>query len=112
MGVQNWRLFLVFFALYLAALLFALNFAPIDGFVLPKDGALRDLLSTHAMVNTIAINAIVIFYALTALRRAELALQTPVRPLRGAGRRGDAAVDRGAPEIRRRGADCRPDRDA
>jgi adenylate cyclase len=74
-GVQHWRLFLVIFILSLAALLFALNFAPLDGFVSPEDRALRDLLSTHAMVNTITINAIVLFYALSALRRAELELK-------------------------------------
>ena len=37
-GVQHWRLFLVFFVLCLAALLFALNYAPLDGFVSPEDG--------------------------------------------------------------------------
>jgi adenylate cyclase len=74
-GVQHWRLFLVIFLLYLAALLFALNFAPLDGFISPEDRQLRDLLSTHAMINTIAIFAIVLFYALTALRRAEVELQ-------------------------------------
>lgn len=74
-GVQHWRWFLVVFVLGLAALLFALNFAPIDGFVSPGDRALRDLLSTHAMVNTITINAIVLYYALSALRRADLSLQ-------------------------------------
>jgi adenylate cyclase len=74
-GVQHWRIFLAFFVLSLAALLFALNFAPFDGFLLPEEGRLRDLLSTHAMVNTITLNAIVIFYALFALRRAELELQ-------------------------------------
>lgn len=74
-GVQHWRLFLVVFFLCLAALLIALNFAPIDGFILPEDRALRDLLSTHAMVNTITINAIVVYYALSAFRRADLSLQ-------------------------------------
>ncbi len=75
LGVQHWRSFLVVFFLYLAALLFALKFAPIDGFISPEDGQLRELLSTHAMINTIAIPAIVIFYALSALRRAEFELQ-------------------------------------
>jgi adenylate cyclase len=74
-GVENWRLFLVFFVLVAGALLFALNFAPVDGFVLPEDGKLRDLLSSHAMINTITINAAMIFYALAALRRAEIELQ-------------------------------------
>ncbi len=75
LGVQHWRIFLPIFLLYLAALLFALNFAPLDGFISPDDRALRDLLSTHAMVNTIAINVIVLFYALSALRSAELELK-------------------------------------
>ena len=73
-GPQNLRLFLLVFAAFVATLLFHLNFAPVDGFILPEDGRLRDLLSTHAMVNTITINAAMIYYALWALRRAELEL--------------------------------------
>ena len=75
-GVQNWKLFLAYFSLYVIALLLALNFAPADGFILPDDGKLRDLLSSHAMINTIATNAAMIFYALSALQRAEFELQT------------------------------------
>jgi len=78
-GVQNWRLYLVFFALYVAALIAAVNLAPIDGFLLPEEGALRDLVSTHALINTITLNSIVLFYALTALRRAEVDLQAEHR---------------------------------
>jgi adenylate cyclase len=74
-GVQNWKLFLVYFSLYVIVLLLALNFAPENGFILPDDGKLRDLLSSHAMINTITSNAAMIFYALTALQRAELELQ-------------------------------------
>jgi adenylate cyclase len=74
-GVQNWRLFLGFFVLFVAVLLFTLNYAPVDGFVLPTDGRLRDLLSSQAMVDTITINAAMIFYALTALRKAEVDLE-------------------------------------
>ncbi len=74
-GIDNWRLFLGFFLLTAAVLLFVLNYAPIDGFVLPQDGMLRDLLSSHAMINTITINAVIIFYALYALRTAERELQ-------------------------------------
>jgi adenylate cyclase len=61
--------------LYLAALLVALNFAPLDGLVIPQDEAFRDTLSTQAMVSTIIINAAILFYALTMLRRAELAVE-------------------------------------
>jgi adenylate cyclase len=74
-GVQNWRLFLVFFFLYLAALLSALIFVPFEGYFLPEEQDLRSLLSTHAMVNAITLNAVILFYALTALRRAELELE-------------------------------------
>ena len=74
-GVQHWRTFLIVFVLYLAALLFALNFAPLDGFISPDDVQLRELLSSQAMVNTIGIFAFVLFYALSALRRTELQLQ-------------------------------------
>jgi adenylate cyclase len=74
-GVQHMRLFMIVFALWFAALLFAMNFAPHDGFISPDDGQLRELLSNHAMVNMIVIIALVIFYALSALRRAELELQ-------------------------------------
>ena len=70
-GVRQWKLFLVFFVVVTAALLFTLNYAPVDGFVLPQDGRLRDLLSSHAMINAITMNAAMIFYVLSALHRAE-----------------------------------------
>jgi adenylate cyclase len=70
-GVRKWKLFLVFFIIVTAVLLFTLNYAPVDGFVLPQDGRLRDMLSTHAMINTITMNAAIIFYVLNALHRAE-----------------------------------------
>ena len=73
-GVQNWRLFFVFFLLMAGLLVLSLNLAPVDGFVLPTDGHLRDLLSTDAYLTTIILNAAMIFYALTALRGAEMAL--------------------------------------
>jgi adenylate cyclase len=74
-GVQNWRLFLFFFSLYAIALLVSLNFAPIAGMVMPQDQDFRDLLSSQAMINTMAMNAAILFYALTALRRAEVDLR-------------------------------------
>jgi adenylate cyclase len=74
-GVEQWRLFLILYLMWVAGLLVALNFAPADGFVMPGDDRLRGLMSRHAMINTIAINAVLIFYALSALRRAETELQ-------------------------------------
>jgi adenylate cyclase len=74
-GTQNWKLFLVYFALFAAALLLTINYAPADGLVMPQDKALRDLLTSQVMVNIITVNALIIFYAVEALRRAELELE-------------------------------------
>jgi adenylate cyclase len=74
-GVPNWRRFLVFFLVFLVALIAALKLAPVNGLVIPWDRDFRDLLSTQAMINTMVINAALLFYALTALHRAEIELQ-------------------------------------
>jgi adenylate cyclase len=74
--VQNWKLFLGFFPLFVAALLISLNFAPADGLLVPHDSRLIDMLSSNALINTITINAAIIFYALSALRQAEMELET------------------------------------
>ncbi|HEY7663955.1 MAG TPA: adenylate/guanylate cyclase domain-containing protein [Xanthobacteraceae bacterium] len=74
-GVENWRLFLVLFGLYVAALVIALNFAPAAGLAVPEDREFRDLLSSQAMINAAAIIAALIFYALWDRDRAKLALQ-------------------------------------
>src|SRR6516165_9368543 len=74
-GVENWKLFLVFFLAAAAALLITLNFAPADGLILPGDRDLRTMLFSQAMINTIVINALMVFYALTALHRAEAELE-------------------------------------
>jgi len=74
-GVENWKLFLVFFLAAAAALLITLNFAPADGLILPGDRDLRTTLFSQAMINTIVINALMVFYALTALHRAEAELE-------------------------------------
>jgi adenylate cyclase len=74
-GIENLRLYLVFFVMFVLVLLFALNFAPIEGLVQPEDDLFRDLLSSQAMINTIAMNAAILFYALTTLRHAEVELE-------------------------------------
>lgn len=75
-GVQNWKLFLAFFPLFVAALLVSLNFAPSEGLLLPDDSNLVEMLSSNALINTLTINAAIIFYALSALRQAETELET------------------------------------
>jgi adenylate cyclase len=74
-GVRNWRLFLGFFCLYLVTLIAVLHLAPTFGFIVPEDEKFRELLSHSAMINTIIIVAAILFYALTALQRAEDDLQ-------------------------------------
>jgi adenylate cyclase len=69
-GVKNWRASLFFFSLFVVALVVALNFAPVDGLVMPEDDKFRDVLSNQAMVNAIVINGALLFYALSLAFRA------------------------------------------
>jgi len=61
-GIQNWKLFLGFFACMALLLVCALNFAPVDGLLLPTDGRLRDLVSSQTLLSVLLINAAIIFY--------------------------------------------------
>ncbi len=70
-GIEQWRLFLVWFSLACVELIIVLQFAPKQGLVLITDTSFHRALSGQAMINAIALNAIIIFYALAALRRAE-----------------------------------------
>ena len=70
-GIEQWRLFLVWFGLACAELIVVLQFAPKQGLVLITDASFHRAISGQAMINAIALNAVMIFYALAALRRAE-----------------------------------------
>jgi len=74
-GVANWRLFLIFFGSYVAALMMALNFAPVTGLAVPEDQEFRSLLSNQAMINATAIIAAILFYALWDRDRTKIALR-------------------------------------
>lgn len=111
-GVENWRLFLGLFGLYVLALVLALNLAPVAGLVMPDDQAFRDMLSSQAMINTAAIIAALIFYALWDRDRAENRAARRACALRGSARHAHAAGDRGAPEVGTRSAHRRQDRHA
>ena len=74
-GVENWKLFLPFLVATAVALLLALNLAPPDGMIQPGDQDLRTMLFGQAMINTFVINALIMFYALAALHRAEADLE-------------------------------------
>ena len=43
--------------------------------VIPWDRDFRDLLASQAMINTMVINAALLFYALASLHRAEIELE-------------------------------------
>jgi len=75
-GVENLRLFLLWFGVAFAALVLSLNFAPAHGLMLAHDHALREVLAGHAMINAIVINGLTILYVLTVLRRTETELET------------------------------------
>lgn len=70
-GVERWRLFVGWFVLVAVVLAITVTLAPEHGLLLVEDDPLHRLLSSHAMLNTIAINALLIFYALSSLRQAE-----------------------------------------
>lgn len=75
LGVQHWRLFLMFFALSVAALLIAVNFAPAQGLFIAGDENFRVSLSMQVLLNAVTVNCAMLFYAFTALRHAEIQLQ-------------------------------------
>jgi adenylate cyclase len=85
-GVQRWRLFIVFFILFLAALLILVNYAPVDGLLIPQDERFRDELSVQAMINAISINAAIYFYAQTSQHRAEVEMENALA-------RSDSLID-------------------
>ena len=74
-GIQNRKLFVGFFLYAAALLLFALNFAPVDGMLLPADDRCATSISSQTMMSVLHINAVMIFYALTLVHRAEVQLE-------------------------------------
>jgi adenylate cyclase len=74
-GVEHLKLFLGFFLAGLLAVLFVINYVPPDGHVMIGDRILRGMLSSQALINTTVINALLVFYALSALHRAETELE-------------------------------------
>jgi hypothetical protein len=60
-GVRNWRLFVFFVLLALITLVIVLEYAPVRGLFIPEDTALRDMLSTQALISTLVVNAAILF---------------------------------------------------
>lgn len=73
-GIRNWKLFAGMFVYIAALLLFVINFAPVDGYLLPTDGRLRDMISSQTMLSVLIIYAAMTFYALTLVHSAEVQL--------------------------------------
>jgi adenylate cyclase len=74
-GIRNWKLFAGMFVYVAVLLLFVINFAPVDGLLLPTDGRLRDTISSQTMLSVLFIYAAIIFYALTLVHSAEVQLE-------------------------------------
>ena len=74
-GIRNWKLFAGMFVYIAALLLFVINFAPVDGYLLPTDGRLRDMISSQTMLSVLIIYAAMTFYALTLVHSAEVQLE-------------------------------------
>lgn len=74
-GIANWKLFGGMLAYIAALLFFAINFAPVDGFLLPTDGRLRDMISSQTMMSVLVIYSAMTFYALTLVHSAEVQLE-------------------------------------
>ncbi|MDP3547983.1 MAG: adenylate/guanylate cyclase domain-containing protein, partial [Phreatobacter sp.] len=74
-GVENRRIWLPFVVAAAGALLATLYLFPAEGFVVRGDTVIRRSLASHAMINAMLVNGVLIFYALTVLRRAEADLK-------------------------------------
>ncbi|WP_190291587.1 adenylate/guanylate cyclase domain-containing protein [Roseibium aggregatum] len=74
-GVHHWRIYMGVFLVALLLLLVSYQFAPDVGPVMPHDMEFRRQLAAQVMVNVLIISTVLIVYALTALHRAETALQ-------------------------------------
>lgn len=75
-GVENWRVWMPFLIAASAALAGAMWLFPARGFIVPEDTAIRETLGNHAMINAILVNGVMIFYALTLLRRSQQEVET------------------------------------
>jgi class 3 adenylate cyclase len=73
-GIEHWRQFSIFYAAAFLTLIATLYFGRPAGFIMPQQTGFRETLAIQALINTMIINVLLIAYALTALRRAEIEL--------------------------------------
>ncbi len=74
-GPENMRVFAMLFAIAVLLLVASFFFAPEMGFLITDDVAFRKSLSFQAQISTVLMNGLLVTFALTALGRAEKALQ-------------------------------------
>lgn len=70
-GIENWRGVVAWIALAVILSLISVYLLPEYGVLATDDTALRRMLSGHAILNAIGLNAILVYLALAGLRRAE-----------------------------------------
>lgn len=74
-GIDNWRHYAGWFAIIVISTIISIKFAPRDGLYVPDNAALREISATHTLLNTLFVNSLMIFFALSTLRRAEIELE-------------------------------------
>jgi adenylate cyclase len=70
-GVENWRLFVVFWLAAFAALVLTVAFGRPEGLLAPEDVAFREFLSFQALVNAMVINGAGVAFVVASLTRAQ-----------------------------------------
>jgi adenylate cyclase len=74
-GMEHWRTYAGWLAVAVAGMLVSMKFAPKEGLILPENHALREIIAAHAFLNTLAVMALIVFFAMATLRKAEIGLQ-------------------------------------
>jgi adenylate cyclase len=75
-GVENWRRYLPWFVAAALSLLASLVLAPPEGLFAPGDRLVRAITAGQTIFNAMLVMSLVIFFAITVLRRAEIEIET------------------------------------
>jgi adenylate cyclase len=75
-GIEHWRNHASWLPVAAAGMLVSMTLAPREGLFLPENHALRELIAAHAFLNTMAVMACMVLFAMATLRQAEIELQT------------------------------------
>jgi adenylate cyclase len=74
-GIENWRRYAGWFVLAALGLLASLLLAPAEGWFVPQDHVLREIMAAQTLLNALVVMSLVIFFAMATLRRAEVELE-------------------------------------